>query len=158
MTARLRNWYLGLSRREQWLVGIAAVLTAWVVVIFGIVAPMRAAIDAARGDLDEATERRGRIEAKVDAALTRKPQTAPAIADIDLFVSQAAAEQGFDIVKGPAGAPGQIALRIESARASALLGWLSQMEAQGIAVRSISLRGTTSGSLSVDVQLEGRAQ
>jgi general secretion pathway protein M len=158
MIARLRNWFLALSRREQWLVGIAAMLAAWVVVIFGIVAPMMSAIDAARDDLDEATERRGRIEAKVDAALARKPQAAPVIADIDLFVSQAAAEQGFDIVKGPAGPSGQIALRIESARAPALLGWLSQLEGQGVTVRSISLRSRNGSSVTVDLQLEGRTR
>lgn len=158
MIVRLRNWFLARSRREQWLVGIAGGLTAWVVLVFGIILPALSAIDAAKLELDEAVQRRGRIEATVESASRQKPAAQASNADIGLVVTQSAAEQGFDIIKSASGGPGQIAFRIDQARAPALLAWLSSLEAQGVGVRSISLRGSASGSLTVDAQLQRAAQ
>lgn len=155
MIASFRNWFMALSRREQWLVGVAGMLTGWVLLVFGIVLPALSAIDAAKLELDEAVQRRGRIEASVDAVSRQQPAAAPSAAvDIDLVVTQGAAEQGFDLIKSAAGAPGQVSFRIDQARAPALLAWLSALEAQGVDVRSISLRGGASGSLTVDAQLQ----
>ena len=61
MIVRLRNWFMALSRREQWLVGIAGGLAAWVLLVFGIILPALSAIDAAKLELDEAAQRRGQI-------------------------------------------------------------------------------------------------
>lgn len=158
MIVRLRNWFMALSRREQWLVGIAGGLAAWVLLVFGIILPALSAIDAAKLELDEAAQRRGRIEATVEGALQQKPTAQTSSADIDLVVTQSAAEQGFDIIKSTSGGPGQIAFRIEQARAPALLAWLSSLETQGVGVRSISIRGGASGSLTVDAQLQRTLQ
>lgn len=159
MIANLRNWFLALSGREQWLVGIAATLAAWVLLIFGIILPAMAAIDSAKLELDEAVQRRGRIEATVESALQQKPIGIQAgSSDIDLVVTQSATEQGFDLLKSASARPGQISFRIDQARAPALLAWLSGLEAQNIDVVSISLRGGTSGSLTVDAQLRRTGQ
>lgn len=159
MIANLRNWFLALSRREQWLVAIAGGLAAWVLLIFGIILPAMAAIDSAKLELDEAVQRRGRIEATVENASRQKPAgTQASRSDIDLVVTQSAAEQGFDLLKSASSGPGQISFRIDQARAPALLAWLSGLEAQNIEVVSISLRGGTSGSLTVDAQLRRAGQ
>jgi general secretion pathway protein M len=155
MITAARTWFIGLSRREQWLVGIAGGLTAWVLLVFGIILPAMSAIDAARLAHDEAVQRRGRIEASVDGALRQKPSGRAAInADIDLVVTQSAAEKGFDLIKSAGSGQGQIAFRIDAARAPALLAWLAELETQGVDVRSVSLRGGASGSLTVDAQLQ----
>jgi len=155
MITAVRTWFNGLSRREQWLVGIAGGLTAWVIFVFGITLPAMSAIDTARLAHDEAVQRRGRIESSVDGALRQKPSGRAAInADIDLVVTQSAAEKGFDLIKSAGGGQGQIAFRIDAARAPALLAWLAELETQGIDVRSVSLRGGASGSLTVDAQLQ----
>lgn len=159
MIANLRNWFLALSGREQWLVAIAGGLAAWVLLIFGIILPAMAAIDSAKLELDEAVQRRGRIEATVESASQHKPIGIQAgSSDIDLVVTQSAAEQGFDLLKSASARPGQISFRIDQARAPALLAWLSGLEAQNIDVVSISLRGGTSGSLTVDAQLRRTGQ
>jgi general secretion pathway protein M len=154
MMADLRNWFAGLSRREQWLVRIASGLTAWVLVVFGIIMPALSAIDAAKLELDEAVQRRGRIEATVEAGARQKPAAQASNADIDLIVTQSAAEQGFDLVKSAPGGQGQLSFRIDQARAPALLAWLSGLEAQGVGVRTITLRSSSSGRLTVDAQLQ----
>lgn len=155
MVAAARNWFMALSRREQYLVGIAGGLTAWVLLVFGIILPAISAIDAARLAHDEAVQRRGRIEASVESASRQKPfGMAVSSADIDLIVTQSAAENGFDLIKSASGGPGQVSFRIDQARASALLAWLAGIEAQGVDVRTVSLRGGASGSLTVDAQLQ----
>lgn len=155
MIVHLRTWFAGLSRREQWLVGIAGVLTAWVMLVFAIILPAMSAIDEARLAHDEAVQRRGRIEAAVEGAMRQKPSgNAVTSADIDLVVSQSAAEKGFDLIKSASSGEGQIAFRIDAARAPALLAWLAELEAQSVDVRTVSLRSGASGSLTVDAQLQ----
>ena len=155
MTAALKMWFAALSQREQRMVGVAGVLAALVVLIFGIILPSLSAIKQAEIAHDEAVQRRGRIEATVDAALAQKPAASIVSgANIDLIVTQAAAEKGFDLVKSAGAAPGQMSFRMDQARAPALFAWLAGMEAQGIAVRSMTLRSGTNGSVTVDAQLQ----
>lgn len=155
MMAAIRAWYYGLSHREQVLVGVAGALAAVVLLIFGIILPSMSAIDRAGIAHDEAVQRRGRIEATVDAALAQKPSGRIAGgADIALIVTQGAAEKGFDLVKSANAAPGQMTFRMDQARAPALLAWLTELESQGVAVNSITLRGGTNGSVTVETQLQ----
>jgi general secretion pathway protein M len=159
MMAALKNWFVGLSSREQWLIGIAGGLAGLALLIFGIILPGLSAIDQAEITHDEAVQRRGRIEATVAAALMQKPvgRTVSGT-DIDLIVTQGAAEKGFDLIKSTNGAPGQMTFRIEQARAPALFVWLTELEPQGVVVRSVTLRGGANGSLTVEAQLQRVAQ
>lgn len=159
MIENLKTWYFALTSRERVLVSVAGVLTAVVVVIFGILLPTMSALEQAKSGLDEAVQRRGRIEAAVEAASLQKPAAAlPAQADIDLVVTQGAAEKGFDLLKPTNSAPGQVDFRIEQARAPALLAWLSELESQGISVSTITMRGGTNGSVTVEAQLRQTAR
>lgn len=155
MIAAARIWYAGLSRREQLLVGIAGGLAAVILLLFGIILPSLSAIDSAKIAHDEAVQRRGRIEATVDAALTQRPATRVAGGpDLELIVTQGAAEKGFDLIKSANAAPGQITFRMDQARAPALLAWLNELESQDVMVSSVSLRSGANGSVSVDAQLQ----
>lgn len=157
MIAAIGSWFAALTRREQWLVCIAGALTAVMVAIFGILLPILSAIDQAKTDHDEAVQRRGRIIATVDAAQQQKMEPrAGATADIDLLITQSAAEKGFDLVKSANGAPGQISFRIDQARAPALLAWLTELEGQNVAVRNVALRPGANSTVTVDAQLEMR--
>jgi general secretion pathway protein M len=155
MIAALRSWFMALSAREQRLVGIAGGLTALVVLVFGIILPGMSAIDRAEVAHDEAVQRRGRIEASVAGAAGQKVgEPGVGIADIELVVTQSAAEKGFDLLKSAGAAPGQLSFRMDQARAPALFAWLTELEMQGVQVQSITLRGAASGSLTVDAQLQ----
>jgi len=158
MMTAIRLWFAALTQREQWLVGVASALTAIVVSIFGILLPISSAIDQAKLDHDDAVQRRGRIIATVDPA--QKMEMGPpsaATADIDLLITQNAAEKGFDLVKSANSAPGQISFRIDQARAPALLAWLTELEGQNVVVRSVALRPGANSTVSVDAQLQMRA-
>jgi len=159
MIATVRVWYAGLSRREQVLVGIAGGLASMVILIFGIIVPSLSALDAAETAHDEAVQRRGRIEAAVEAALTLKPGTGVAGSpNIALIVTQGAAEKGFDLMTTANAAAGQVTFRIDQARAPAFLAWLHELESQGIMVSSVTLRGGANGSISVEAQLKQATQ
>jgi general secretion pathway protein M len=154
MIASIRAWFDALSTREQYLVGIAGTLSALVLLVFGLILPSLAAIDAAKVAHDTAVERRGRIEATVANAAQQKIAGSPVSgAAIDLIVTQSAAEKGFDLIKSANTAPGQMTFRMDQARASALFAWLAELETQGIEARSITLRGGPAGSVTVDAQL-----
>lgn len=155
MIATARAWFVNLSNREQWLVGVAGVLTALVVLIFGVIMPSLSAIDQAEIAHDEAVQRRGRIEATVESTKVQKAAGSPLSgASIDLIVTQGAAEKGFDLIKSANSAPGQMTFRMDQARAPALFAWFAELETQGVEVRTVTLRSGTSGSLSVDAQLQ----
>ncbi|WP_295493233.1 type II secretion system protein GspM [Sphingorhabdus sp. EL138] len=158
MIAAIRLWFAALTQREQWLVGVAGALTALAVSIFGILLPILSAVDQAMIDHDDAVQRRGRIVATVDAAqIMETGQPSAATADIDLLITQNAAEKGFDLVKSANSAPGQISFRIDQARAPALLAWLTDLEGQNVVVRSVALRPGANSTVSVDAQLQMRA-
>lgn len=158
MIDNLKTWYFALSNRERVLVSVAGALTVVVVLIFGILLPAMSALEQAESGLDEAVQRRGRIEATVAAASLQKPSAVPpAQAGIDLVVTQGAAEKGFDLLKPANSAPGQVDFRIEQARAPALLAWLSELESQGIFIYSITMRSATNGSVTVEAQLRQAA-
>ncbi len=153
MTAAVRLWFAELSQREQYLVAIAGALTALIALILGI-ALMVSAIDDAEAAHDAAVERRGRIEAKLaNMASGNGRQPAVNLAAIDLVVTQSAAEQGFDLVKAPGSAAGQLSFRMEQARSPALLAWFAALETQGIEVRTLALRSGGNGNVTVDAQL-----
>jgi type II secretory pathway component PulM len=154
MIAAIGIWFAALTRREQWLLGTAGALTALVVAIFGILMPILSTIDQARLDHEEAVQRRGRIIASVDAAQQQTGPRSTATADIDMLITQSAAEKGFDLVKSGNGAPGQISFRIDQARAPALLSWLTELEGQNVAVRAVTLRPGANSTVTVDAQLQ----
>jgi type II secretory pathway component PulM len=154
MIATIGVWFATLTRREQWLLGTAGALTALVVAIFGILMPILSTIDQARLDHEEAVQRRGRVIAAADAAQKPKGQRSTAMADIDILITQNAAEKGFDLVKSGNGAPGQISFRIDQARAPALLSWLTELEGQNVAVRAVTLRPGANSTVTVDAQLQ----
>lgn len=153
MTAAVRQWFAALSQREQYLVAIAGALTALIALIFGIALTV-SAIDDAKAAHDAAVERRGRIEAKLaNMARSNGRQPPLNLAAIDLVVTQSAAEQGFDLVKAPGSAAGQLSFRMEQARSPALLAWLAGLEAQGVEVRTLALRSGGNSNVTVDAQL-----
>ena len=162
MIESVRLWVAALTQREKWLVATAGILAGFSIAVFAIIMPALSVVEKAALDLDEAVQRRGRIVAKV--ALTRgqlpvaRTAAAAAAADIGLLVTQSAAEKGFDVIKSANAAPGQISIRIDQARAPAFLAWVSELEAQNIVVRTVTLRSGANGTVTVEAQMQMGAQ
>ena len=159
MIASVRLWFAALTQREKWLVATAGILAGLSIAVFAIIMPALSVVEKAALDLDEAVQRRGRIVAKVALTQGQRPvaRTAAA-ADIGLLVTQSAAEKGFDLIKSAHAAPGQISIRIDQARAPAFLAWVSELEAQNIVVRTVTLRSGANGTVTVEAQMQMGAQ
>ncbi len=154
MIDNARNWFAGLSRREKILIGIAGLLLAGLVGYYGMAQPMSGAITAAEQRYDNAVERQARIEAKV--AALRQPvdgQAAGFSGAINVFVSQSAGETGIAVASIDPQSDNRVIMVVESAKPTALFGWLTRIEQQGIAVESLSVNpagnGTVSGTLTL---------
>lgn len=154
MMGRASAWFIGLTGRERWLVGVAGGLTALIVLVYGLILPLGHALDDAAVRHREATERAGRIVAGLDA-LKRAPapraaamagpleQVAQASAQAAGFVVQSSQKQGSDMV----------IMVIPTARASAALAWLDGLAAQGLAVEQLTVTPAPDGTVSVNVTL-----
>jgi len=154
MIGTARNWFAGLSQREQILVGIAGLLLAGLVGYYGIARPMVDAMASAEERYGNAVERQARIETKV--AALRQPaegQAARFSGAIDAFVSQSAGETGIAVASVTPQSDKRVAMMVESAKPTALLGWLARIERDGIAVESLSIDPAGNGTVSANLTL-----
>ena len=159
MIASVRLWFAALTQREKWLVATAGILAGLSIAVFAIIMPALSVVEKAALDLDEAVQRRGRIEAKVASTQGQRSVARTAAAsDIGLLVTQSAAEKGFDVIKSANAAPGQISIGIDQARAPAFLAWVNELEAQNIVVRTATLRSEANGTVTVEAQMQISAQ
>lgn len=154
MIDNVRNWFAGLSQREKILVGIAGLLLAGLVGYYGIARPMFGAMTSAEERYVSAVERQARVEAKV-AALQQpiEGNAAKFGGAIDSFVSQSAGETGIAVGSVVLQSEGRVNLVVESAKPTALFGWLARIEREGIAVEALSINPTGNGAISATMTL-----
>ncbi len=160
MIEHMKNWFSGLSVREQALLGIAALLGGLVLLVYGIALPSYAATKAAEKELDVATERRGRIEAR--AALVKQgPATAAkaasALQSLESVISEGAASGGFEIATASALGVDEYSFRLASAKAGPLMMWLTNLEAQGIDLAEIKMQKIDGGFVSADIRVRRKS-
>src|SRR3546814_16596357 len=77
MSERIRNWWAGLSQRERWLVGVAALLTLGAL-FWALGRPTYAAFASLEADHRTAIEREGRVAAKAPLLARRPAKTVEA--------------------------------------------------------------------------------
>ena len=154
MIDNARNWFAGLSRREQILVGVAGLLLAGLIGYYGVAQPLAGSLATAELRYHDAVERQARIEAKV-AALQQPANGSDTNLSgaIDVFVSQSAGETGIAVGSIDPQTDGRLNMVVESARPTALFGWLARIENQGVAVESLSVNPAGSGTVSATMTL-----
>lgn len=160
MTERLKQWWAGLSGRERWLVGVAAVL-ALGVIGWGLGRPAFAAFVDLESRHRAAIEREGRVGAKV-ALLTARPQkSVAASADagaIDQFLQQSAGEIGLTLDRNEARGANQAAIAIATAKAPVLTDWLASLEAQGFVIDQLTITPAADGTVGMTAELRKAGQ
>ncbi len=154
MIDNARNWFAGLSQREKILVGVAGLLLAGLVGYYGIVRPMFGAMVSAEERYIDAVERQARIDAKV--AALQQPVDGEVIkfsGAIDAFVGQSAGETGIAVASVTPQSDSRVNMVVESAKPTALFGWLARIEREGIAVEALSINPSGSGTISATMTL-----
>lgn len=160
MTDRLKHWWAGLSARERWLVGIAAVL-AFGVLAWGLGRPAVAAFIDLENRHRAAIEREGRVAAKIALIGTRPANTVAANVDagaIDQFLQQSASEIGLTLDRNEARGTRQAAIAVAAARAPVLTDWLASLEAQGFVIDQLTITPAADGTvgMTADLRKTGR--
>ncbi|NLR72420.1 type II secretion system protein M [Novosphingobium sp. ERN07] len=151
---RLSAWFIGLTGRERWLVGVAGGLTALIVLVYGIVLPLGHALDDAALRHREATERAGRIVAGLEALKRAPVVKAAALAGPVEQVAQGSAQAaGFVVQSSQRQGSDMVVLIIPTARPSATLSWLDGLAAQGLVVEQLTMTPAPDGTVSVNVTL-----
>jgi general secretion pathway protein M len=153
----LRAWWAGLSDREQRMLMLMLAMAGGVFLWLGIWRPIRAGIEAGRARYAIALDTNASVRAKLATLNAQpKPPKGGSSGPIDQIVAQSAAETGLTLDRSAAQGQGRIAITIGSARAGALLTWLSGLEARGITVETMSMTpGTTAGTVVVQAVLKG---
>jgi general secretion pathway protein M len=160
MTERLQNWWIALSTRERWLVGIAGML-ALGVILWGIGRPMVAAFIDLENQHRAAIEREGRVASKVQL-LAQRPAKSVAAADdavaIDQYLAQSAGEIGLTLDRNEARGEGQATIAIATARATVLTDWLASLEGQGFVVDQLTITPAADGTVGLTAELRKGGQ
>jgi len=154
MIDNARNWFAGLSQRERILVSLSGLLLAGLVGYYGVARPMVGAMAAAEQRYVDAVEQQARIEAKV-AALNQPAQAAAVrfSGAIDAYVGQSAGETGIAVSSVTPQSDNRVNMVVESARPTALMGWLARIEQEGIAVEALSINPGDNGTISATLTL-----
>jgi len=160
MTDKLQNWWTGLSMRERWLVGIAAVL-ALGVLVWGLARPAVAAFVDLENRHRAAIEREGRVAAKVGLLSQRPAKSVAATVDavaIDQYLAQSAGEIGLTLDRNEARGAGQATIAIATARAPVLTDWLASLEEQGFVVDQLTITPAADGTVGLTAELRKGGQ
>ncbi|NWK96652.1 type II secretory protein PulM [Sphingobium lactosutens] len=156
MMERIATYWAERSTREQYMLGVMFALLAGVMLWFGVAMPLGRAQKNAREALIEATDRNAAVRSAVKQlkSLPRTPASSGPAVPLDQFVGQGAGEAGLTLERAQAQGNDRMDIAIASVRPIALLSWLSQLEAQGVRVETMSARPSpTAGSVSVQAVL-----
>ncbi|MPT47384.1 MAG: type II secretion system protein M [Sphingobium sp.] len=167
----VKIWWLGRARREQILLGAMLVLMAGIILWLGLWRPSQQALrDAALANA-EAVERHADMVRKTGWLKQGEGgipggnggASGAGAASIEQMVTQSAAEAGFTPDRVQAQGMQGVELTIASARSTALLGWITTLEKQGIAIERAMIspsgaNGTVSAQLSFRRSGDGAAQ
>lgn len=136
----IAQWWSGLSNRERRLIVVMLAVVAFFVGWLGIWRPVHSAIDDGWASYGAAVDRNAAVRARLEQ-LARLPaqRGAASAVDAEQLVTQSAAEAGLTLDRSAGQGAGRLAVTISSARAGALLAWLSALEAQGIVVETLSM-------------------
>ena len=156
---RARDWWLGRSERERWMLGFMFGVIALLLVWLLIVRPFAAARTAGHVRLAAATESAGRIAAAAEA-LKQARTSAPPVLTVALpvAVEQAAESNGFTLSRLDVQGTDRATIAIATARPPALFAWLAALERQGIIVDQLTLRTNSDATLAVEGIVRTRGQ
>lgn len=160
MTERLKNWWIALSLRERWLVGIAAVL-ALGVLGWAIGRPALAAVIDVETRHGAAIEREGRVAAKVQLLSQRPAKSVATAIDavaLDQYLAQSAGEIGLTLDRNEARGDRQVTIAIATAKAPVLTGWLASLEGQGFVVDQLTITPAADGTVGMTAELRKGGQ
>lgn len=150
MIARFRTWFDGRSRREKWMILVMLALLG-VTLVWAIVLPIDDALSSAQRRNADAAIRLAQTRAQVDAVkAVRRARPEPPATPLDTLVRESASAAGFAL-DSVAADGARLRVHLNSARGGALLGWLGEMEGQGVIVDQLNVTDAGNRNVSADI-------
>ncbi|WP_265587564.1 type II secretion system protein GspM [Sphingomicrobium arenosum] len=150
----LTDWYRARSRREQVMLGVMALIAVPILAWFLFIAPALGWHDGARDHYLEASERYGRTRLLAEdldggngAGTSRIDQP------VGDYVAASAAQAGFALTSNVTSGDDRTQVTIAQARADAVLAWIGQLTAAGVAIEAMRLTDNGEGGVEVDLVL-----
>lgn len=154
MMIALQQWWTRLSPRERVLVGVAAALTI-LLLFWLLVRALLIGLDSQAEAQKLVFERAARIEAKA-GLLAQPPEraaTAAPAGPLDQIVAQLATDTGLTLDRNDPRGSNAAAIAIASARAPALITWLSGLEESGIIIERMAMTPGADGSVALTAEV-----
>lgn len=153
------SWWTQRSVRERRLLTVMAGLIAVLLIWLAAIRPLVNARATAQARLTAATN--ALAQARADAAVSSRSAASPmAVAPRPLapFVTQSAVEQGFTNMNVTGDRDDVAAITSAQVRPAAFFGWLGQLEARGVIVRSLDASASADQTISVRASLSAVAR
>lgn len=146
-TAQVRTWWAGLSDRERLLLTVLGSLLGLVILVYGIIQPIRAAKEGALADIRTYETLNARLRAAGPNIATTRPATVGAP---DAFIVQTAASNGLTVRAVAAGQGAEATA--DNVPFDLALRWIGDVGRSGaLAARRVDLVRTGPGRVSVRV-------
>ncbi|MEM1132489.1 MAG: type II secretion system protein GspM [Pseudomonadota bacterium] len=152
--AGLRDWWAGLSQREQILIGILAFLLAAVALFYGVVRPLWVGSWDAETQYRQTALRAAGVQARLDMLAKAPPAKAPATSGpLSTLIGADAAERGFALESNVAAGNDMTTIALTGANPTAFMQWLLALEEQGVVVQQLSMQPVAQGNVAVRADL-----
>lgn len=149
---RVADWWNGLSRREQWLVGTLGVLLALAILIYGVVKPLQASRAQSLADIRTYDTLMARVRA---AGTLGAPAVAQRPGPAVSILTQSAAQFSVTVQAEPI--PGGARATVADAPYDAVVNWLADIARTSalVATRVEIRRTATPGRVTVAAEFQG---
>lgn len=157
MIASLKTWFIDLSKREQILITILAIMSIFIGGYYLIVSPIITLIDEAKSRHDESIINYGDIKFKTNLLKNQSDIKSIKPANIalalDAYIGQNAAENSIPLGKNILRGDTIVDINITAIRSQPLFSWLHSLEQQGINAQSLTITKNDNGIISADITL-----
>lgn len=149
--ALVRDWYVGRSARERWLLAIMLAIAIPLLAFLLVYRPLVNSIEEAQQRHVAAVRNHGLVLARIaqlDSAQRPSATAAPAgNAPLSLQITEAAAQAGVSLSANEPRGDASTLITLAPAAPTAALRWLRQLEGRGIIVRELAITPQAGGQV-----------
>lgn len=152
--AGLKQWFTGMTPREQWLIGVLGVLLALTALFYGLVRPLWLGSWEAETSYKQTALRAAGVQARLDLlANTPLPEPVSASGPLTVQISADAAERGFALESNVSGGNDMTTIALTGANPTAFMQWVLALEQQGVVVQQLSMQPVMQGNVAIRADL-----
>ena len=154
MIGALQPWWRERTDRERWLLAAMAALALPILLWLLVWRPLHAARLAAEARLADSVAALGEVRAlapAIRAAEARRRDDRPLLERVGSHAGRA----GLTTERLQADGDGAVALRIAAVRPALLLGWIAELQRDGIVVDRLAVTRNDDSSVAADLVLRG---